>query len=73
MESRGSGGRSGGGVEGAPQVPLHVSDAAHRLDLGQLGAKLGTLLVLALLKQVLEAPVAGVLVAHPAEGRRTTR
>ena len=47
-------------------MPLHVSDAAHRLDLGQLGAELGTLLVLALLKQVLVAPVAGVLVAHPA-------
>lgn len=54
------------GVEHAPLVPLHVSDAPHRLDLGDLGAKLIVVLELALFKQVLVASVSGVLVAHPA-------
>lgn len=54
------------GVEHAPLVPLHVSDAPHRLDLRDLGAKLIVVLELALFKQVLVASVSGVLVPHPA-------
>lgn len=57
------------GVKGASLVPLHVSDAPHRLDLRDLSSELCAVLVLALLKQVLEATVARVLVAHPAAAR----
>lgn len=57
------------GVEHAPLVPLHVSDAPHRLDLWDLGAKLIVVLELALFKQVLIASVSRVLIAHPAESR----
>lgn len=54
------------GVESAPLVPLHVSDAPNGLDLRNLGSELGAVLVLPLFKQVLVASVAGVLIAHPA-------
>lgn len=47
-------------------MPLHVSDAPHRLDLRNLGSKLGAVLVLPLLKQVLVASVSWVLIAYPA-------
>lgn len=53
-------------------MPLHVSDAPHRLDLRNLGTKLIVVLELALLKQVLVASVSRVLVAHPA-GRPQSR
>lgn len=47
-------------------MPLHVSDAPDRLDLRDLGSELGAVLVLALLKQVLVASVARILIADPA-------
>ena len=47
-------------------MPLHVSDAANRLDLRNLGSKLRVVLILALFKQVLIASVAWILIAHPA-------
>lgn len=50
-------------------MPLHVTDAPHRLDLGLAGAKLVEVPELALLQQVLAAAVAGELVAHEAGGR----
>lgn len=53
------------GVEHAPLVPLHVSDAPHGLDLRDLGTKLIAVLELALFKQVLVASVSWILVAHP--------
>lgn len=53
-------------MENAPLVPLHVSDAPHRLDLRHLGSELIVVLVLPLFKQVLVASVAWVLIAHPA-------
>lgn len=61
-------GASVGGVEGAPLVPLHVADAAHRLHLGVGGPKVTAVLVVPLLQQVLQPTVARVLVAHPPAG-----
>lgn len=58
-----------GGVEGASLVPLHVTDAAHRLHLGVRGPEVTAVLVVALLQQVLQATVAGVLVPDPPAGR----
>lgn len=46
-------------------MPLHVSDAPNRLDLRNLGSELSVVLILPLFKQVLKAPVAGILIAHP--------
>lgn len=66
----GSAGASVGGVVSAALVPLHVPDAPHRLDLGVLGAELGAVFVVALLKEVLVASVARVLIAHPPAGKR---
>ena len=51
-------------------MPLHVSDAPNRLDLRNLGPELRVVLVLPLFKQVLIAPVAWVLVAHPTGAHR---
>lgn len=47
-------------------MPLHVTDAAHGLDLGLEGGPLVPVPVVSTLKQVLVPSVAGVLVAHPA-------
>lgn len=65
----GSARASVGGVVSAALVPLHVPNAPHRLDLGVLGAKLGAVFVVTLLKQVLVASVARVLIAHPPAGK----
>lgn len=46
-------------------MPLHVSDAPNRLDLRNLGSELSVVLILPLFKQVLIAPVAWILIAHP--------
>lgn len=53
------------GVEGAPLVPLHVTDATHGLHLGMRGPKVTAVLVISLLQQVLQPTVARVLVANP--------
>lgn len=52
-------------LEGATLVPLLVPHAAHRLHQGLVGVPLVPVPVLALLKDVLAAPVPRVLVAHP--------
>lgn len=57
-----------GGVEGAALVPLHVTDAAHRLHLGLGGPEVTAVLVVTLLQQVLQPAVARVLVADPSAG-----
>lgn len=64
----GEGGALAGGVEGTPLVPLHVPDAAHGLHLGLGGPEVTAVLVIALLQQVLQPAVAGVLVADPPAG-----
>lgn len=46
-------------------MPLHVSDAPDRLDLRGLGSELRAVLILPLLKQVLIASVAWILISHP--------
>lgn len=46
-------------------MPLHVSDAPNRLDLGKLGSELSAVLILPLFKQVLIASVAWILISHP--------
>lgn len=61
-------GASVGGVEGAPLVPLHVADAAHRLHLGMGRPEVTAILVVPLLQQVLQPTVARVLVADPPAG-----
>lgn len=58
-----------GGVEGAPLVPLHVTDAAHGLHLGMGSPKVTAVLVVSLLQQVLQPAVARVLVADPPAGQ----
>lgn len=58
-----------GGVEGASLVPLHITDATHRLHLGVRGPEVTVVLVIPLLQQVLQPTVAGVLVANPPAGR----
>ena len=57
----------GGGGEGeaASLVELHVSDATHGLHLRLVGAEIVVVSVVSALKQVLVAPVSGVLVTHP--------
>lgn len=52
-------------MKSTPLMPLHVSDAPHRLDLRNLGSELCVVLILPLFKQVLIASVAWILVAHP--------
>lgn len=54
-------------------MPLHVSDAPDRLDLRDLGSEISGVLVLPLLKQVLIASVAWILVAHPAGAPQAKR
>lgn len=49
-------------------MPLLVPHAAHGLDEGLVGVPLVPVPVLALLEDVLAAPVPGVLVAHPPAG-----
>lgn len=58
-----------GGVEGTSLVPLHVTDATHRLHLGVRGPEVTVVLVIPLLQQVLQPTVAGVLVPNPPAGR----
>ena len=55
-------------LEGSPLVPLLVPHAAHGLEEGLVGVPLVPVAVLALLEDVLPAPVPGVLVAHPSAG-----
>lgn len=62
-----------GGVEGAALVPLHVTDAAHRLHLGLGGPEVTAVLVVTLLQQVLQPAVARVLVADPSAGPERRR
>ena len=49
-------------------MPLHVPNAAHGLHLGLGGPEVTAVLVIALLQQVLQPAVAGVLVADPPAG-----
>lgn len=58
-----------GGVEGTSLVPLHVTDATHRLHLGVRGPEVTVVLVIPLLQQVLQPTVARVLVPNPPAGR----
>lgn len=58
-----------GGVEGTPLVPLHVTDATHRLHLGVRGPEVAVVLVIPLLQQILQPTVARVLVPNPPAGR----
>lgn len=62
------GGGSSAVLEAAPLVPLLVPHAAHGLDQGLVGVPLVPVPVLALLEDVLAAPVPRVLVAHPPAG-----
>lgn len=59
------GGGGGGEGEAASLVELHVSDATHGLHLRLVGAEIVVVFVVSALKQVLVAPVSGVLVTHP--------
>lgn len=70
MGGSGGPGPSSAVLEAAPLVPLLVPDAAHGLDEGLVGIPLVPVAVLALLEDVLSAPVPGVLVAHPPAGDR---
>lgn len=64
----GSGGPSAV-LEAAPLVPLLVPHTAHGLDERLVGVPLVPVPVLALLEDVLAAPVPGILVTHPPVGR----
>lgn len=54
-----------GEVEAAALVELHVPHTAHGLNLRLEGTKLVVVSIVAALKQVLVASVAGILVSHP--------
>lgn len=60
---------SGGQIEAAALVELHVPHTAHGLNLRLEGAKLVVVSVVAALKQILVSSVAGVLVSHPTSKR----
>ncbi len=60
---------SGGQIEAAVLVELHVPHTTHGLDLRLEGTKLVVVSVVAALKQILVSSVAGVLVSHPTSKR----
>lgn len=60
---------SGGQIEEAALVELHVPHTAHGLNLRLEGTKLVVVSVVAALKQILVASVARVLVSHPPSKR----
>lgn len=66
---------SGGHIEAAALVELHVPHTAHGLNLRLEGAKLVVVSVVSALKQILVSSVAGVLVSHPTlkRGRESFR
>lgn len=63
-------GRGAAEGEAAVWMILHVPHPPHGLDLGLDGAELVVVSVIAALKQVLVAPVPGVLVTHPSMRQR---